>query len=668
VSILAGGRLIAKVVQGVRLVSKAEVALILLAVPVRPLAISTTLMAVQHDRLSFLRPFALLASLGIVLCLLYFASAVLIPLALAVLLTFLLAPVVTGLQRRGLPRAPAVMLVVLAASALFAVVGWVVASQATTLVDTLPEYQENLDEKIATLRAMSQGGFVDKLQAAMDRIRREMNQPTDPESAAALEALKPQPQLVRIVPEVEGPFNLAELWSLAGPLLEPLAMAGVVVVLVIFLLIRREDMRDRLISLLGRGRLTLTTKALDEAGYRISRYLLMQFIINSSFGVAVAVGLFVIGVPYPLLWGFLATVLRYIPYIGPWLAALLPVALSMLITRGWTTPLAVVGMFLVLETTTNMFLEPWLYGKNVGVSDAASIVAIAFWTWLWGPIGLVLAFPLTVCLVVLGRYVPALKFFDVLLGDQPALEPHVGFYQRLLAHDEDEAAEIAEERLKQSSLEEVYDDVLAPALSYGRRDVDGDLISDDQQRTMLRAVREIADDLAEQSRAAALATNGDAPSEVELKLPRVAMLACPARDEADETALNLLASLIDPDKINLEITPSSLLTTEVASLVEQKEIKVVCIAALPPGGLAHARHLCKRLRTCCSDLKIIVGRFGLKSPLDKNREQLQSAGANYVTFSLAETKKQILALLPVVAAQKMRENEVSGTPQTKQLV
>jgi predicted PurR-regulated permease PerM len=614
-------------------------------------------MTAQSDRFALLRPFVLLSCLGIVLSLLYFAKAVLIPLALAILVTFLFAPVVTALQRRGLPRGPAVLAVVLTAFGLFAVIGWVVASQATALVDSLPLYEENLDEKIATLREMSEGGFVDKIQAARDRIRREMSEPADPESAAGLEALKPDPQLVQLVPEEEGPFNLAALWALTEPLLEPLAMAGVVVVLVMFLLIRREDMRDRLISLLGRGRLTLTTKALDEAGHRISRYLLMQWIINTGFGVAVGVGLFVIGVPYPLLWGFLAAVLRYIPYLGPWLAALLPLALSILITRGWVTPLAVVGLFLALETTANMFLEPWLYGRNVGVSDAASIVAIAFWTWLWGPIGLVLAFPLTVCLAVLGRYVPALKFFDTLLGDRPALEPHVGFYQRLLAHDEDEASEIAEERLKQSSLEEVYDDVLVPALSYGRRDLDGDLIGDDEQRTMLRVVREVADGLSQQNRATALAEAGEPPPAAESPLPRVALLACPARDEADETALYLLATLIDPEKCEVQVTPPSLLTAEVAALVEQKQIRLVCIGALPPGGLAHARHLCKRLRACCRDVKIIVGCWGPKSPLDKIREQLQAAGADYVTFSMGETRKQVLALLPLIAAQKQQDDQ-----------
>jgi predicted PurR-regulated permease PerM len=609
-------------------------------------------MTTHSDRLDFLRTFVLLSCLGIVLALLYFARIVLIPLALAILVTFLLAPVVTSLQRRGLPRGPSVVVVVSAAVVLFAVIGWMVAWQATALIDSLPEYEENLGEKITMLRSMSEGGILDRVQLTVDRIRQRMEAPTDLESAAALEALETANgvQLVRIVEDPDETFNLAVVWTLMEPLLEPIAMAALVVVLVIFLLLRREDMRDRLIGLVGRGRLTLTTKALDEAGYRISRYLLMQLILNASFGLLVALGLFVIGVPYAFLWGFLAGVLRYIPYLGPWLAAILPLALSILVFRGWLAPLAVVGLFLVLETINNMFLEPWLYGRNVGVSDAAAIVAVAFWTWLWGPIGLVLAFPLTVCLAVLGRYVPALKFFDTMLGDRPALDPHIGFYQRLLAHDEDEATEIAEERLKQDSLEEVYDEVLVPALSYSRRDLDGDLISDDQQRAMLRVVREIGEELAAQRRAAAAATD-QPPQIADSPRSRVAVVACPARDEADETALHLLAALVDPEKYDMQVTPPALLTTEVAALVEQKQIKLVCIAALPPGGLAHARHLCKRLRACCGDVKIIVGRFGLKSPLDKNREQLQAAGADYVTFSLSETHKQILALLPLIAAQ-----------------
>jgi predicted PurR-regulated permease PerM len=621
-------------------------------------------MSAQSDRLAFLRPFVLLTCLGIVLSLLYFARPVLIPLALAILVTFLLAPVVTSLQRRGLPRGPSVVLVVAAAVVVFAVIGWVVIWQATGLVDELPKYEENLGEKIATLRSLSKGGMIEKIQVAVDRIRRRIEEPADPESAAALEALEAingAPQPVRIVEDPDETFDLAAAWVLLGPLLEPIAMAALVVVLVIFLLLRREDMRDRLIGLVGRGRLTLTTKALDEAGYRISRYLLMQLILNASFGLAVALGLFVLGVPYAFLWGFLAGVLRYIPYLGPWLAASLPLALSILVTRGWATPVAVVGLFLVLETINNMFLEPWLYGRNVGVSDAAAIVAVAFWTWLWGPIGLVLAFPLTVCLAVLGRYVPFLKFFDVLLGDRPALDPHVGFYQRLLAHDQDEASEIAEQRLGQASLEEVFDEVLVSALNYGRRDVEADLIDEVEHARLLTSIIEIADELAETSRVAAANRDGESQKE-EAALPRVLALACPARDETDEAALRLLQQIIDWDKCQLEILAPSLLATEVVARASKGDVKLVCIGAVPPGGLAHARYLCKRLRACC-DAKILVGRWGLKNPQDKNRQQLEAAGADYVAFSLGETRNQILSLVPVIAAQDSSNGRATSPPE-----
>jgi hypothetical protein len=315
----------------------------------------------------------------------------------------------------------------------------------------------------------------------------------------------------------------------------------------------------------------------------------------------------------------------------------------------------VVGMFVVLEVVNNMFLEPWLYGRNVGVSDAAAIVAVAFWTWLWGPIGLVLAFPLTVCLVVIGRFVPFLKFFDTLLSDRPALAPHVGFYQRLLARDRDEAAGIAQEQLKQSSLEAVCDDVLVPALSFGRHDHDSDLIGDEELKSMLASVSLIAAELVEQSKATAATQSDDQATSPDS--PPAAMLACPARDETDEAALQLLAHLIDPDKCTVQVLASSLLANEVAALVEQDSVKLICIGAVPPGGLAHVRYLCKRLRACCPDAKIVVGRWGVTSLQDADDETLRAAGADYVVTSLAEARNQILSLVSVVAAQRRQEED-----------
>jgi predicted PurR-regulated permease PerM len=622
-------------------------------------------MAARQAPFNFLRTFALLASITIVVCALYFARAILIPLALAILLTFLLTPVVMALQRRGFNRVIAVVTVVAAAFALFAVLGWVVAVQTTSLIDSFPRYEKNLTEKIDTLRSMGRGGIIEKVQAILGRLERQME--TDPETGRVVAPVDPPPQPVRIVPD-DSPFNLTELWSLLGPLLEPLATAGLVVVLVMFMLIRREDMRDRLISLFGRGQLTLTTKALDDASQRIGRYLLMQFIINASFGLAVAIGLTVIGVDYALLWGFLAGTLRYIPYLGPWLAATLPLALAILITRGWTTPLLVMGLFLVLELFSNLVMEPWLYGRNVGVSVTAALVSVAFWTWLWGPIGMVLAFPLTVCLAVLGKYVPFLKFFDIMLGDQPPLEPHAGFYQRLLAKDDDEASDVAEEFFKQTALDQTYDALFVPALQMARRDLESDLIDEEEHGRMLTAMREIAEDLRARDRAIREAEGATIKAEqaaAQQGAPRVAILLCPARDETDELSLQLFEHLLDPAKCDVIVTASALLSTEVAALVEEKQIQAVCVGALPPGGLSHSRYLCMRLRARFPQVKIVVGRWGVKSNVEKNREQLQAAGADYVAFSLAEGQTQLTSAIQHVNSQN--QSAQRPRPQSERL-
>lgn len=609
-------------------------------------------MATSQQHLTFVRPFMLLASLGIVLGMLYWGQAVLIPLALAILITFLLAPVVTVLQRRGLGRVPAVIIVAACAFTMIGVLGWIVAAQTRALVDSIPEYEQNVRAKIASIREAGRGGFVDRLQNLVDRLGNEFG-----EHQAASDELKGV-QPVRVVDD-RGPFNLTQLWSILGPLLEPFANAGLVVVLVIFLLIRREDMRDRLISLLGLGRLTLTTKALDDAGHRISRYLLMQLIINSSYGLAVGIGLVVLQVPYALLWGFLAAVLRYIPYLGPWLAAILPVTLTLLISDGWWTPVLVVALFLVLELVSNLVMEPLLYGRHVGVSETAALITLAFWTWLWGPIGLVLAYPLTVCLAVLGRFVPPLKFFDIMLSDRPPLEPYAGFYQRLLAKDEDEAADIAEDYLGNHAIEKAYDDIFIPALNLMRRDADNDLLGEEEHKQLITNVQEIAEELASQVRlidqARLAATEGTSEGSGSA-LPKITVLGCPARDATDEAALQIFEHLLDPAKCDLVVTASALLSTEVVQLVEEQRIRVACIGSVPPGGLSHAKYLCMRLRARFPDLKIVVGRWGLRDGFETDRQQLQSAGADYVGFTLSETRDQMINVIQLEATREVQEN------------
>jgi hypothetical protein len=285
-------------------------------------------------------------------------------------------------------------------------------------------------------------------------------------------------------------------------------------VLVIFMLLKREDLRNRLLRLVGHGRLTVTTKAVDDAGQRISRFLLMQALINGTFGLSLAVGLFLIGVEYAFLWGFLAAILRYIPYLGTWIAAILPITLSLAMFEGWLQPLLVMALFLVIELICNNVLEPRLFGRSMGVSEVALLVVAAFWAFLWGPIGLVLSNPLTVCLVVLGKYVPQLEFFDVLLGDEPALDADVSFYQRLLARDQDEATEIVLTHVQTLGPEQVYDALLVKALCHVRRDREQDQLTDFDEEFILRATGEIVEDLSERharptEAAAVLEANGE---------------------------------------------------------------------------------------------------------------------------------------------------------------
>jgi predicted PurR-regulated permease PerM len=334
-------------------------------------------------------------------------------------------------------------------------IGCVVTWQFTALANELPQHAENLKHKLADLRGMGHGGVIEKVQQTIEEVLSERHQAPPPRSGG-LSGTEPE----RPVPVVvQGP---SVLWSLPT-LLEPLASAGLVVVLVIFMLLKHSDLRNRLIRLEGYRQLTTATKALDEAGQRISRYLLMQSIINGSFGVGVGLGVFLIGVPYALLWGFLAATLRFIPYVGPGLATILPSAPSLAVFPGWWQPVLVIGLIAALELTNFMVLEPWLYGQSAGVSEVALLVAVAFWTWLWGPVGLLLATPLTVCLSVLSRYIPQLDFINTLMGDEPALELPTIYYQRLLAKDADEAAEVVETYEQTHAPEDVYDDIVVPA-------------------------------------------------------------------------------------------------------------------------------------------------------------------------------------------------------------
>jgi hypothetical protein len=411
-----------------------------------------------------------------------------------------------------------------------------------------------------------------------------------------------------------------------------------VFILVIFMLIERGHLLDRLIRLVGYGRLTITTKALDEAGQRISRYLVMQSIVNGSYGCAVGLGLFLIGLPYALLWGFLAAFLRFIPYVGTAAGALLPIALALAVFIGWVKPILVVGLFVILELVAYM-VEPLLYGRSAQVSQVALMVAIAFWTWLWGPIGLLLATPLTVCLGVLGKYVPPLAFLNVLVSDETVTEMN-RYYQRLVARDDDEAAEIVEQQLKTQTLGEVFDEVLVPALCYAKQDRRNDSLTQDDAQFIFRSTREVVEDLDARP----------APENRAAPLPRARILGCPARDEVDEIALLMFRQLLDPARYEVDLTKTPLLTSEVVSLVAETSPALICIGAVPPGGLAQTRYLCKRLRARFPDLKIVVGRWGFRENTEETLAHLRADGIDYVGTSLRETRDEVMRLVQQVAS------------------
>ena len=418
---------------------------------------------------------------------LYWAQAVLIPVALAILLTFLLNPVAAALERIGLGRLSSVMLVAVLTFSLLGGIGWIVTLQFGSLANELPKYTGNLRQKIADVRGATKGGAIEKVQQTVEAVTSEIHQDDEP--------VKGKDQRPPVVVQPTEAFTFWPVPSAIGPMLERFASVGLVIVLVIFMLVQREDLRNRLIRLVGYGRLTSTTSALEEAGQRISRYLLMQTIINSTFGLAVGLVFYLIGMPYGALWGFLAAAFRFIPYVGAFAAAIMPSALSLAVFEGWLWPILVVGTFVGFELVCNMVLEPLLYAESAGVSGVALLVAVAFWTWLWGPIGLVLATPLTVCVVVLGKYLPRLDFIGVLMSDQPAMELKISYYQRLLAMDQAEAAEIVEEHLKNHPAEQIYDEILVPALNSARRDRDLGRLTEEGEQFIFRATREILDDL-----------------------------------------------------------------------------------------------------------------------------------------------------------------------------
>jgi predicted PurR-regulated permease PerM len=569
-------------------------------------------------------PWVFLVGMVLTLAFLYWARPVLIPVALSILLAFLLSPMADGLQKIGLPRVVSVIVVVLIAFSALGSVVWVTARQITSFANELPQYKDNITEKIADLRRLSRVGPLEQVQKTVEDIKKTVDK-VDGKTAPA----KPAPPVGEIQPP--------KFWTAAfGGFVEFLTSAGLVVFLVIFMLMEREDLRNRIIRLVGYKRMNVTTKALEEIARRISRYLLMQSLINGTYGLAIAAALFLVGLPYAFLWGFLAGILRFIPYVGPWVGALLPTALGLAVFPGWLWPLSVVALFVVLELCTAMILEPLLYGHSAGVSQVALLVAIAFWTWLWGPVGLMMATPMTVCLVVLGKYIPRFQFIVVLMSDEPVMDSEISYYQRLLASDQDEASEIVEKYHRSHAPELVYDEMLLPALYQAKHDHRQGKLTERDARFIFRATNEIMGDLdGVESGDSTAAESGKLPPS-----PKGLILACPARDRVDKIALDMLRRLVENGHYRLEIVWAASLP----EAVEKKNPAAVCIGAVAPGGVAQTRHLTRVLRARFPQLKILIGRWGVTGDfgdIEGQRKLLLAAGADEVATTLVETRDRI---------------------------
>jgi predicted PurR-regulated permease PerM len=577
-----------------------------------------------------------LGSVVLVVASLYWAQRVLIPVALAVLLAFLLRPPTSFLERRGLGRLPAVSVVVVLAFFFLAGLSLLITSQLRSLVAELPQYKEKIAQKVVVLRTLTEGTLLENFNNAVKDISDEVLR----NDADLGGEKKPEPQPVQIQPT-----GLARLYALMGPAAEILATIALVVVLLVFMLAQRETLRNRVVAFAGGAHLVVTTRALDDSAHRISRYLFMYLVINVGVGIMLALILMILGMTlscgkalaqYALFWAFLAATLRFIPYVGTWSVGALLTLYTIAVSDSWIDPVVVFTSFACMELLVGQVLEPLLFGHSIGVSPVALLIALAFWTWLWGPVGLLLATPLTACLVVLGKYVPGLEFINLLLGSSPALEKDLQFYQRLLARDQDEASELVEEELRVRPTEAVYEEILVPTLIRTKRDhARGELGSDDEQ-FVLEATREIVDvaDLPPP-----LQDAGD---------DRPLVIGCPARGKADELALDLFRHLVDPALCHFRVLGSELLGSEVVERVRTEQPVVLCIAALPPGGLAPTRYLTKRLRAQFPGVKIVLGRWGQQETLDKIRQRLLELGVDQVGSTLAETRQQLTTLLQVV--------------------
>jgi predicted PurR-regulated permease PerM len=601
-----------------------------------------------------------LALIAVVLAIatLYVGRQIFIPLALALILSFILTPFVTLLQKLRFGRVPAVLTVLVLSFVLVGVLAWGVAAQLVEIMGELPNYKENLDAKIRALHA-PKSGQLSRATATLQDLNKELaalpaqisaNGAQESDVQGKEKELRSNRSTHPVPVQFAQPqSNLMEdLRDLLGPLAGPMETAIIVIIFTLFMLVKREDLRNRAIRLAGRGQIHLMTQAIDDAGRRLSRYLLLQCMVNAGYGILFGLGLYFAGVPHAFLWGASAAVLRFIPYLGSLIAAALPIALALAVFPGWHHALAAFAIFAVLELAVSNFVEPLLYGAHTGISSLAILVTTVFWATLWGPVGLILSTPLTVCLIVLGRHVPQLKFLEVVLGDEPVLLPEQCFYQRLLAMDPEEAREIAEAHLKANSLESLYDSIVLPTLKLAEQDYHHEQLDEGARRFILRNVKELIDNLSDEHiEPQPLAVKTDDVyltgrlTDPKISESRIACIA--ASGGPDELVARMLGQLLRQDGyFTHEFRPGA--TEKLVQAVSHYKPGIVCISSIAPFAVADARLLCRRLRAsaCMPDVQIVMGLWSLENSTAEQRLGPGYQGA--VVTNLSEAVKRIREL------------------------
>jgi predicted PurR-regulated permease PerM len=596
---------------------------------------------------------------------LYFGKEVLLPITLALLLAFILAPLVDFLKRMRLGRVPSVLLGVVFALGVVVAIGGVIGSQIADLTSDLPQYTSTIKTKISTVQNYTVGRlskWADQLGPHGNKDQPDANaapaaQPA-PNPAQTAGPTPPQPQQ----PELS-PLALSERYLTT--ILSPLATFGIVFVVTVFALLQRDDLRNRLIRLVGSDDIQHTTLAIDDGGRRLSRYFVTQLIINTIFGTVIGIGLLIIGVPNPVLWAVVSGLLRFVPYVGAFISAIFPMALAAAVEPGWTMVIWTAALYGIVEPVTGQFIEPLVYGNSTGLSPFSVVVAAIFWSWVWGPVGLILSTPLTLCLVVIGRHVKRLEFLDVILGDRPALTPVEIFYQRILAGDPDEAQDQAELLLKDVSLSTYYDEVAVRGLQRADRDARRGALDRDQIGRVKAAadllVVGLESHIDKQPAGSkpggkddwqalepdgqyvrhnpdpqSVSSDTDDPAGTNQLPPAVLCIA--GRGPLDEAAATMLAQLLRKHGMNGRLVPYHDVSHQRIASLDMAGVAMACLCYLDlAGSPAHMRHLVGRLRQRLPpEARILVGLWPVEDPTLKDEKAKGLIGADYLVCSLGQ--------------------------------